>query len=44
MFKYIRKEDFDTMDEMRRFLYVAISSFRLGKGRGVIAKFDKIKF
>ncbi len=44
MFKYIRKEDFTTMDEMRRFLYVAISSFRLGKGRGVIAKFDKASF
>jgi CheY-like chemotaxis protein len=44
MFKYIRKEDFVTMDEMRRFLYVAISSFRLGKGRGVIAKFDKSSF
>jgi CheY-like chemotaxis protein len=44
MFKYIRKEDFDTMDEMRKFLYVAISSFRLGKGRGVIAKFDKASF
>ena len=44
LFKYLRKEDFDTMDEMRRFLYVAISSFRLGKGRGVIAKFDKATF
>ena len=44
MFKYIRKEDFETMDEMRRFLYVAISSFRQGKGRGVIAKFDKTNF
>lgn len=44
MFKYIRKEDFQTMDEMRRFLYVAISSFRLGKGRGVIAKFDKSSY
>jgi CheY-like chemotaxis protein len=44
MFKYIRKEDFETMDEIRRFLYVAISSFRLGKGRGVIAKFDKSTF
>jgi hypothetical protein len=32
------------MDEMRRFLYVAISSFRLGKGRGIIAKFDKTSF
>ncbi|MBN2862520.1 MAG: phosphoenolpyruvate synthase [Bacteroidales bacterium] len=44
MFKYIRREDFKTMDELRRFLYVAISSFRLGKGRGVIAKFDKTSF
>jgi CheY-like chemotaxis protein len=44
MFKYINREDFDTMDEMRRFLYVAISSFRLGKGRGIIAKFDKTSF
>jgi hypothetical protein len=44
MFKYIRKEDFETMDEMRRFLYIAISSFRLGKGRGIIAKFDKSSF
>ncbi len=44
MFKYIRKEDFETMDELRRFLYIAISSFRLGKGRGVIAKFDKTSF
>jgi CheY-like chemotaxis protein len=44
MFKYIRKEDFASMEEMRRFLYIAISSFRLGKGRGVIAKFDKTSF
>jgi CheY-like chemotaxis protein len=44
MFKYVHKEDFETMDEMRRFLYIAISSFRLGKGRGVIAKFDKATF
>jgi len=44
MFKYINREDFETMDEMRRFLYIAISSFRLGKGRGVIAKFDKTSF
>ncbi len=44
MFKYIRKEDFNSMDEMRRFIYVAISSYRLGKGRGVIAKFDKTSY
>ncbi len=44
MFKYVKRSDFESMDEMRRFLYVAISSFRLGKGRGVIAKFDKTSF
>lgn len=44
MFKYIQKEDFASLDEMRRFLYVAISSYRLGKGRGIIAKFDKTSF
>ncbi len=44
MFKYLNREDFESMDDMRRFLYVAISSFRLGKGRGVIAKFDKTSF
>ncbi|MCD4770592.1 MAG: phosphoenolpyruvate synthase, partial [Bacteroidales bacterium] len=44
MFKYIRKDDFDSVEEMRRFIYVAISSFRLGKGRGVIAKFDRTTF
>ncbi|MBN1387677.1 MAG: phosphoenolpyruvate synthase [Bacteroidales bacterium] len=44
LFKFIRIEDFDSVEEMRRFIYVAISSFRLGKGRGVIAKFDRNTF
>jgi len=44
LFKFISSEDFDTMEDMRRFIYVAISSFRLGKGRGVIAKFDRNTF
>lgn len=44
MFKYIGKEDFPGIEEMRRFLYVGVSSFRLGRGRGVIAKFDKAGF
>lgn len=44
MFKFIQKEDFESVEEMRRFIYVAISSFRLGKGRGVIAKFDRTSF
>jgi CheY-like chemotaxis protein len=44
MFKFIQTDDFESVEEMRRFLYVAISSFRLGKGRGVIAKFDRNSF
>ncbi len=44
LFKFIKIEDFDSVEEMRRFIYVAISSFRLGKGRGVIAKFDRSTF
>jgi len=44
LFKFIRMDDFDSMEDMRRFIYVAISSFRLGKGRGVIAKFDRNTF
>ncbi len=40
MFKYLRPGDFDTMDDLRKFIYVAISSYRRGKGRGVIAKFN----
>ncbi|MDT8400244.1 MAG: PEP/pyruvate-binding domain-containing protein [Bacteroidales bacterium] len=44
LFKFISLEDFDSVEDMRRFIYVAISSFRLGKGRGVIAKFDRNTF
>ena len=44
LFKFISLEDFDSVEDMRRFLYVAISSFRLGKGRGVIAEFDRNTF
>ena len=44
LFKFISMEDFDSVEDMRRFIYVAISSFRLGKGRGVIAKFDRNTF
>ncbi len=41
MFKYLRNDDFETTDQLRSFLFSAISSFRFGKGRGVIAKFNK---
>jgi CheY-like chemotaxis protein len=44
MFKYVRKEDFRSLDDMRRYLYEAIANFRISKGRGIIASFDKTKF
>ena len=44
LFKYVRTEDFKSLDDMRNYLYEAIANFRISKGRGVIAKFDKTKF
>ena len=41
LFKYVRKEDFPNLDDIRVYLYEAISSYRISKGRGIIAKFDK---
>jgi len=44
MLKFVRREDFNSLDEMRSYLYESISSFRITKGRGIIASFDKKKF
>jgi CheY-like chemotaxis protein len=44
MFKYLKPDDFHSLDDMRQFLYDAISSFRISKGRGIIAEFDKEHF
>jgi CheY-like chemotaxis protein len=41
LFKYIKNEDFGNVDEVRSYLYEAISSFRISKGRGIIAEFDR---
>jgi len=39
LFKYLKLEDFESLDSVKRFIYDAISSFRFDKGRGIIAKF-----
>ena len=44
LFKYLRREDFKSLDDMRSYLYESISNFRLSKGRGIIAKFEREKF
>ena len=44
LFKPVGNEDFSSLDQLRKYIYDSISSFRIAKGRGVIAKFDKNKF
>lgn len=44
LFKYLREDDFENISEVRSYIFEAISSFRVSKGRGVIAKFDKNSF
>ena len=44
VFKQVSADDFENMDEVRRFLYDTISAFRSNKGRGVIAKFYRDRF
>lgn len=44
MFKDLRPEDFSDLDEIKRFIFDAIASFRLNKARGVIADFYRDRF
>lgn len=44
LFKQFQPEDFDDLDEIRRYLYDAIAKFRMYKGRGVIAEFHREQF
>ncbi|NCC71828.1 MAG: phosphoenolpyruvate synthase [Sphingobacteriia bacterium] len=44
LFKQFQPEDFANLDEIRRYLYDAISKFRMYKGRGVIAEFHRDRF
>lgn len=44
MFKFLKPEDFASLNDLRKFIYDAISSFRISKGRGVIAEFDRENF
>ena len=40
----ITLDDFENLDEVRRYLFDAIASFRISKARGVIAQFSRDKF
>jgi CheY-like chemotaxis protein len=44
LFKPLTVNDFKSISELRKFIFQSISSYRLSKGRGVIAKFDRNSF
>jgi len=44
IFRYARPEDFADIDEVKRYLFETISNFRMVKGRGIIAEFNKESF
>lgn len=44
LLKYLITSDFRSIDHVRRFLFDTIASFRINKGRGIIAKFYREKF
>lgn len=44
LFKYLQIEDFESLDHVKRFMFDAIASFRINKGRGIIAKFYRDRF
>jgi len=44
LFKPLSIRDFDSLDDARRFLFQAISAYRMSKNRGVIAMFDRKRF
>jgi hypothetical protein len=41
VFKMVAAEDFENLDEARHFLFQSMQNFRIIKGRGIIAEFDK---
>jgi CheY-like chemotaxis protein len=41
IFKPAKLEDFKSLDDVRKYIYKAISSFRTSKAKGVIAEFDR---
>lgn len=44
VFKPVKPEEFDTIDEVRNYIFESISRYRFSRSRGIIAKFDKSSF
>ena len=44
IFKYLRPEDFQNSDQVRKFIFNTIANYRKNKGRGIISKFYRDKY
>ena len=44
LFAELRPDDFKDLDEIRKFVFDAIASFRMNKARGIIAQFNRENF
>ncbi|MFW5975103.1 MAG: PEP/pyruvate-binding domain-containing protein, partial [Bacteroidota bacterium] len=44
LFKELSYEDFDDLDEIRRYIFDAIASYRMSRARGIIAEFRRDRF
>lgn len=44
LFRDLRPDDFDNLDDIRQFIFEAIATFRLNKARGIIAEFNPKSF
>jgi len=44
LFKELTYEDFDDLDEIRRYIFDAIASYRMSRARGIIAEFRRDRF
>jgi len=42
--RYVTIDDFQNLEQIRRFIFDAIANFRINKGRGIIAKFYRERF
>ncbi len=44
LFKYLAVEDFNSVEDVRNYIHNTIASYRLNKGRGIIARFERKEY
>ena len=43
-FQKYNKDDFDNLDDVRRYIFESIAAYRIDRGRGIIAQFNRDRF